>query len=243
MGYFHSRPVDLRGIAKYLMKLDVKERLSILGDFKKLRQLLFGKDLEQLDPHVSTHGEAWVYAAKSQITSLLFGSSKSNGDLDGIITMKDGKICFKEAYEGAFKERFGGARCMLYEVDSSTFEEGRTSFDGEVVSSKPAKILSKRKVTNIQEELMAAIERGEFELVTYKKDDPAYVSEIEAHIIDRMKDCDLEKNTNDSRVKFFRKKFPQLYKKMLEEQQAAKKAGTKKPAVQESAEEAGGPEM
>lgn len=236
MSYYHSKPVDIRGIAKYLMKLDVKERMSILGDFQKLRKVLFGKDLEQLDPHVSTHGEAWVYAAKSKITSLLFGSSRSHGDFDGIITIKeDGKVCFKEAYEGAFEARFGGAigaKCMLYEVDPSTFEDGKTSFAGEVVSEKPAKILSRRKVTNIHDELMAAIERGEFELVTYKKDDPAYVQEMDEHIASRIEKYGVLDNPRGSMYKFCKKKFPEILKRMQNEREKGK-AGA----------EAGGPEM
>jgi hypothetical protein len=216
----------------------IKEVVSLLKDRKKLKQLLFGKDIEQLDSNVSTHGEALLYAAKDRVTALLFGSSKGNGDLDGKIEYtEDGKSIFKEAYPGAFKERFDKATCMLYEVDGKTFDPslreftndntGKTTrlFDGEIVSKESAPVRSSKRIKNIYLELMAAAERGEIIIQEYKKDDPAYVAEMEQHIrrtITTLQGPDgkfILDDQKSGKFRFCMKKFPGIMKQIMQEKE------------------------
>lgn len=151
---------------------------------------------------------------------MLFGSSKSHGDFDGIInTDKNGKVCFKEAYDGAFKERFDKARCVLFEVDPTNFKED-TDFNGEVVSSKPVKVLSRKKIKNIYNELCEAIKEGEFELVEYQKDNPEYVQEIENHIEERMKERKIYNDPDNPMFKFCKKKFPHILERLQKSNKA-----------------------
>ncbi|MBQ8909246.1 MAG: hypothetical protein IJY90_03065 [Clostridia bacterium] len=102
--------------------------------------------LNLLEPRVSTHGKPYVYAAKDLCLALLFGSSKSHGDFDGMYGRKDGVPYFYEAYHGAFKDRFQGEICYIYEVERETFKENQTSFKAELVSEVPVKVLNCTKV-------------------------------------------------------------------------------------------------
>ena len=218
MAYYHCKPINIRAVAKSLMSMDKNELKELLTNVKKLKQVVFGKDIDYLEPHTSTHGEKWVYAAKQEVLSLLFGSSKSHGDFDGIINVNEnGKVVFKEAFEGAFKERFNGEKCVLFEVDESNFEEGKTSFSGEVVSSKPAKVTRRKRINNVYAELNAAIERGDFELETYKKGDPDYEAEIEQHISSRIKSYGILDKKDKAEYKFCQKHFPQIMKSLEQE--------------------------
>lgn len=218
MAYYHSKPVgDIDSIHKAWNKLSPEQKKEMTHSLTKIKQYLLGKGLEQLDPRVSSHGEAYVYAAKQESLSLLFGSSKSNGDLDGKISITpDGKVCFSEAFKGSYTERFKGRSCRIYELDEANFQEGKTSFDGEVVSDKPAKVLSERTVKDIKVVLDEAIEKGEFVLRTYNENDLEYVAEMEEHILRVMKNMEIWKNPNSKQYRFCQKKYPHLLKRALE---------------------------
>ena len=227
--YYHSKPVDLKAIANALMKMPKEKIKELLHDKQKLKQVLFGKEIDKLDPHVSSHGEALVYAAKDRVTSLLFGSSKSHGDLDGKIEYKDGKPVFKEAYPGALKERFDRASCVLFEVDGQTFDpelrefsNGTKLFDGEIVSRESVQVKKSTKVKNIYAEIMAAAERGEIEIQEYQRDNPEYVAEMEEHIkntILRANGGKILDNPDSATFKFCMKKNPHIMKQLLQERE------------------------
>ena len=72
-------------------------------------------DLKILEPKVSNHGVAYVYATPQLEFALFFGSKISNGDFDGIIGLNNKNVpFFYEAYKGAFKRRFEGQSCYIY---------------------------------------------------------------------------------------------------------------------------------
>lgn len=245
MAYYHSRPVgDIEAIKKSWDKLTFEQKVEML-DIKKLKQYLFGKDIEELEPRSSTHGTPYVYAAKQKELSLLYGSSNSHGDLDGKIRITpEGKPCFIEAYKGAFTERFKGRSCRLYEVDETNFQEGKTDFSAEVVSELPVKVESETTIKDIKVVLEEAIKNGEFELVTYEQ---AMANEeyyqMNSHIRNTIIESGILDRPNSKSFKFCMKKFPDLMKQLLEEKEKGVLQTTKPITEVENDNENDGPEM
>ena len=166
-----------------------------------------------LEPRVSTHGKAYVYATKNLELALLFGSKKSYGDFDGIYgTLSDGRPYFYEAYKGAFERRFKGERCFIYEVDPNTFKDGKTSFSAEVVSEEPVKVLHCKEVKDLYEYLKDLVKKNKIVLHPYSLDKD-YQSKIDKHIEDRI----IRFNCLDSKHpmnKFCKEKFPNVVKSL-----------------------------
>ena len=142
-------------------------------------------DIKVLKPKISTHGKAYVYATKNLELALLFGSSKSYGDFDGMYGTINNKPYFYEAYQGALKRRFKGESCYIYEVDPTDFIEGETSFKSEVVSEKPVKVLSCTKIDDLYDYLLKLIDEGKIEFKQYSLD-VDYQKEIKERIKNRI---------------------------------------------------------
>ena len=167
-------------------------------------------DLKILEPRVSTHGKPYVYATENLEFAMLFGSKKSNGDFDGTYGINDGKPFFYEAYPGALKRRFSGEECYIYEVDSANFEKGKTSFSGEVVSEKPAKILNCKKVNDVYQYLLNEISAGKMIFKQYDDSDKEYVSMMEEYIRDRIIRFNVLQNKDSNIYKFCKEYFPKI---------------------------------
>ncbi len=179
--------------------------------------------LTELTPHVSTHGVGYVYATTNLYLALLFGSYKSNSDLDGIygITPPDenGESIpfYKECYKDALKKCFAGISCSIYIVDPTNFEEGKTSFPGEVVSKKPVKVLKEIKVKDIYKELKKAIENNKFGFTPYSND-PEYKEMIRNHIKNRIILYEIYKREPESNIyRFCMDYYPDILKEVEEE--------------------------
>ena len=167
-------------------------------------------NIEVLQPKKSTHGVPYVYATSNLEFALLFGSSKSYGDFDGVYGTKNGKPFFYEAYPNALKRRFENEECYIYEVDPSTFEKGKTSFGTEVVSEKPVKVLSCSIVDDLYSKLLSLIEGGKIDYKSYRKDDLEYVEMINVHIKNRLVNFGILQNKDSMTYKFCKEKFSSL---------------------------------
>ncbi len=166
-------------------------------------------NLKVLKPRVSSHGKAYVYATKNLEFSLLFGSTKSKGDFDGTYGIKDGVPYFYEAYEGAFRRRFEGEKCYIYEVDPTDFQEEKTTFKGEVVSEVPVKILGCEVVEDLYAYLNDLIAKGEIVFKKYSLD-AEYQKMIRAHLKNRLEMFGICKNKEASIYKFCMEKYPDI---------------------------------
>lgn len=170
-------------------------------------------NLKILEPHISTHGKAYVYATINLEFALFFGSKKSMGDLDGKYGIKDNIPFFYEAYEGAFKRRFENATCYVYEVDPSTFKEGKTSFKGEVVSELPVKVLSCIKIDNLYKYLLKLNAEDKIDLQFFNNT-KEYTEMIDNHITDRIKGFGILKNKDSRIYNFCEEHFPTILSKL-----------------------------
>ena len=98
---------------------------------EKLYHVSHIANLKVLEPKLSSHNKEYVYATKDIVVALFFGSVKTMRDLDGLYGggFNGRKPFFYEGFPGAFKRRFEGTSCYIYEVDPTNFEEGKTSYE------------------------------------------------------------------------------------------------------------------
>lgn len=172
-------------------------------------------NLDILQPKISTHGKAYVYATKDLDFALLFGSQKSYGDFDGIYGVNNGKPFFYEAYKGAFERRFKGETCYIYEVDPTNFIEGKTSFTHEFVSEVPVKILSSTKIEDLYVYLQEQIANGKLDFHKFSTN-KNYQNEIKEHIRERIETWEVYKKPNSRSYKICQEQFPKLLKAIEE---------------------------
>ncbi len=175
---------------------------------KKLYHVSATPGITVLEPPVSTHGVSYVYATSDLCLALMFGSKKSFGDFDGILGLNNGKPCFFEAYPGALERVFQDESCYIYEVNPANFEEGKTSFSPEVVSSQPAKVLKCTKVDDLYKVINKLIKQGKIDFHKFSTA-PEYVEQMERHIKDRIIRFGVLNNTDSNTYKFCKQKFPQ----------------------------------
>lgn len=177
---------------------------------KKLYHVSNTPNLKILEPRISTHGKAYVYATPYLELALLFGSKKSYGDFDGIYGInKQGKPYFYEAYLGAFKRRFEDETCYIYELKSDTFKAGETSFNAEVVSEQPVEILNCTEVKDLYKYLIKVIGEGNIEFKEYSVDEN-YQKMIKNHIKNRLLLFNILKKKDSEIYRFCKQKFPDL---------------------------------
>lgn len=183
---------------------------------EKLYHVSHIADLKVLEPKVSTHGKSYVYATKNLVVSLLFGSFKSMGDLDGMYGGgSEGRIpYFYEAFPGSFKRRFEETSCYIYEVDPTDFEEGKTSYSAEVVSEKPVKILKCTKVDDLYKTLLELAKNGKLDLKFYEKENPEYVKMMDNHLKDRIVRFGILNDKEKYQYKFCTYYYPHILKEL-----------------------------
>lgn len=99
---------------------------------------------------------------------------------------------------------------VIYEVDPSTFEKGKTSFRAEVASERPVKVLSCSKVDDLYSHLRSLIDEGRIEYQSYSEDSVEYVDMINEHIKDGITRFGILQNKESSLYKFCNEKFHAL---------------------------------
>lgn len=140
--------------------------------------------LKTLQPRVSTHGKAYVYATENMITSLLFGTKKD--DFDFIIcTDEKGVPVVYECYPGALEKVYRGKSCFIYRVDETDFQRGKTSWDAEQVSEKEVAVLEEIPVADMYQRLLEEEKNKMVKMHRYEHS-PEYRKKIASHITVRM---------------------------------------------------------
>ncbi len=140
--------------------------------------------LTVLEPRVSTHGKAWVYATPSLLTGLLFGARHDDFDLR-ISTLDDGRTEVCECYPGAFQRVYQGKGCTVYQVAEDGFLQGQTSWTAEWVCPNPVRVEDSETVEDIHQRLMQEAEQGRMVLHLWA-DDEEYKAMIARHVVDRL---------------------------------------------------------
>ena len=126
------------------------------------------KGLETLEPRVSTHGKAYVYAIRSRVAAVCFGAPKDDFDL--LMDEEDGIVHLYECYPHAVEKIYGGKSCRLYEVGEEGFLSGMTGWDAELVCEAAVPVLREEYIRDIRSFLLQAQAQGKCVLHRYSQD-------------------------------------------------------------------------
>jgi len=158
------------------------------------------RGLKVLEPHISTHGKAYVYAINSKITALCFGAPKDDFDLlmDEICGITHLYECYPDATEKIYKNK----SCSLYEVDNAGFESGKTGWDAEYVCEKAVSVQKEDYIEDIYSVLLDAQNAGGCVIHRYSEESE-YQKMLKEELGERIKLFGLDelKIENDPRLK------------------------------------------
>ena len=119
--------------------------------------------LKTIQPHVSTHKKAYVYAIENMVTGILFGAKQD--DFDFIISTdeSDTPIIY-ECYPDALKKIYQGKSCSVYLVDEKDFQRGLTSWNPEFVSEKEVEVISEIVIDDMYQRLLEEEHNGKVQM-------------------------------------------------------------------------------
>lgn len=140
--------------------------------------------LTVLQPQISSHGKAYVYAVEQLATGLLFGAPKD--DFDFLMDCdEDGTPVVYECYPNALEEKYCGKRCSVYEVNEDGFQRGITGWEPELVCETSVPVQREVQIADLYVRLLQEQEQGQLILYRYN-DTPDYRRLISGHIVDRL---------------------------------------------------------
>ncbi|MCE5235585.1 MAG: hypothetical protein LLF87_05975 [Eubacteriales bacterium] len=123
--------------------------------------------LAKIEPRHSTHGESYVYAAKSRTLALVF--SQKHDDYLFYIGYDDetGELCLTERIPGALEEVFRGKLGFLYALDATRFLSGKTPWAPELVSESAEPVTGCEEIRDCLAALLLCEARGELTVYRY----------------------------------------------------------------------------
>lgn len=147
--------------------------------------------LKILQPHLSSHGKAYVYTIEDLVTGLLFGAKMD--DFDFIIdNAEDGTPRICECYPGALETVYQGRRCSVYEVEEAGFLRGQTSWVPELVCEDEVPVVDETVVGDLYLRLLEEEHGGRLVIWRYES---GHRRKIAAHVVDRIFRFGLDLNT------------------------------------------------
>ena len=140
--------------------------------------------LKILQPRVSTHGKAYVYAVENMVTGLLFGVR--HDDFDFIISNNEkGTPILYECYPDALKSVYQGKNCSVYYINDDGFQRNKTSWDVELVCENEVQVIDERKIDDLYNRLLDEEKHGNLIIHRYEYC-PEYRKRISNQIVDRL---------------------------------------------------------
>ncbi len=140
--------------------------------------------LTRLEPRVSTHGKAWVYAVDNLVTGLLFGAKQD--DFDFIISTDDaGRPELSECYPDAFAQVYVGKACSVYLLDEQGFLRGQTGWSAELVCAHAVDVQQEIPIGDLYLRLLEEEAHGNLNVRRWENN-AAYKKRISEHIVDRL---------------------------------------------------------
>lgn len=109
--------------------------------------------LTEIVPHISTHGQSWVYATDDRAVAAIF-LGRLGGDFTCASGIYQGKPYLCERFAGAFERRYGSAAGSIYVLPSADFLAGQTSYGKDLVCSRPVKPLDEIKIASAKDYLL-----------------------------------------------------------------------------------------
>ncbi len=122
--------------------------------------------LTLIAPHVSTHGQNWVYATSSEVMSSVF-LGREGGDFTCATGTLDGVPYIVERFKGAIECRYGGVHGSLYTLPGRSFMAGRTSWSHDLVSEEAVMPLREERVDDAGDYLLRLVAEGRLTVKFY----------------------------------------------------------------------------
>ncbi len=142
------------------------------------------KDSKIIEPRVSTHGKAYVYAINNMVTALLFGAKKD--DFDFIMDVNKDEIpVIYECYPNAFELVYNNKSCSVYELDNEGFMYGKTGWAPEMVNENAAIVRKETIVNDLYKRLLVEEEKNNLIIHRFKTT-IEHKKLISNHIVDRL---------------------------------------------------------
>ncbi len=136
--------------------------------------------LKRIEPRISTHGQAWIYAARDPSTAAMFLGHHHDFILgSGFVGDRPYIV---ERFAGAFGRAKSGASGSIYVLPGSSFQAGRTSFREEVVSEITLEPLRETVVPDAAAHLLGLETIGQLEIYRYPNR-PGHVPEDDSDLI------------------------------------------------------------
>lgn len=171
--------------------------------------------LKTLQPHVSTHGKAYVYAIENMVTGILFGVR--HDDFDFIIsTDENGRPSVYECYPDALIRVYQGKSCSVYEVEEEGFQRGITSWSPELVCEKEVAVAGEIFVGDVYRRLLEEEQKKNLDIYRYEHQEE-YRKKIAAHVVDRI----FKFQINLSRIGVQDRRFKEYFGGIIEALNAA----------------------
>lgn len=175
------------------------------------------RGLKTLQPHVSTHKKAYVYAVDRLVTGLLFGAK--HDDFHFLIsTDENGTPTIYECYPDAFQKVFQGQSCSVYVVEEDGFQRGMTSWSPELVSEREVEVCEEIVIDDLYLRLLEEEKNGTLHIVRYAFEDD-YRRLITGHIVDRLLRFQIDLHTcteNDERFAAYYKDLVQALESVMD---------------------------
>lgn len=141
-----------------------------------------------LQPRVSTHQKAYVYVVENLTTGLLFGAP--HDDLDFLIREEGNIPTLMECYPDAFRTKFAGKACSIYEVPEAGFLRNQTTWTAELVNESAVPVLREIAVPDLHSRLLQEETAGRLTIRRYQNT-MDYKHAVAEHIVDRIIRFDL----------------------------------------------------
>ena len=163
--------------------------------------------LEKLAPCESTHRQPWVYATTELAISAIF-LNHEGGDLSCSSGLSNGEVYIYERWPGAFDARYEGKGGSIYELPGTTFQCGRTSFTGEVISEVAVPVLREIVIEDAKSYLIDL--KSEEQLRIFMHDQrPSWIPEDDQDLVERVIQWS-RGNLNSSSVRYTERYLPHL---------------------------------
>lgn len=140
--------------------------------------------IKVLEPRVSTHGKAYVYAIENLITGLLFGAKHDDFDFS-ISTDAEGIPTCYECYPGALETIFKDKSCTVYELSEDGFQRGKTSWSVELVCETEVPVQNATFVPDLYLRLLEEEKLGNLRIQRFENS-TEYKKFVSRHIVDRL---------------------------------------------------------
>ncbi len=163
--------------------------------------------LQVIEPRVGTHRKPWVYATTDMAISAIFLAHEGR-DLSCASGLSNGEVYLYERWPGAFRHRYWLQRGSIYELPGNQFEASQTSFSGEVISERPAAVVSETRVDNAAQFLSHLADDGRMRLFMHA-DRPDWIPEDDSDLVDQVARI-MSQNPSASSLEYARAHLPQI---------------------------------